>query len=211
MKVLRSCFFAGLMTVGALSAQAAVIPLSSFDGSETVIDFNGAPIGTFSGDFVTPDVTIQPGAGSYMFQSGGGSLLGTTGAAFNTHNVMSNLNQDITLFFGNAISRFGMNFGTGKGVATLSAVVNAYDINGGLVESLTFPNFENAFVGFDFSTSVSKIVIDRTDENGPNAGYFTFLDDVRFVKASSVPESSSFMLLMLGLMGVGVARRRKTA
>lgn len=211
MKALRSCLLAGLMSVGALSAEAAVIPLSSFTGSEAVVDFNAAAPGTFNGSYVASGVTIQAGSGSYMFQQGTGWLLGTTGTAFNTYSLYPSPNNDITMLFDSSISRFGMNFGTGAGVAFLSAVVKAYDGVGNLVDSATFTNFENAFVGFDFSSAVSKVVIDRTDDTSEYAGYFTFLDDVRFVKSASVPESSSLVLLMMGLLGVAAARLRKAA
>jgi hypothetical protein len=211
MKVLRSCFLVGLLSLSALSSHAAVIPLSSFDGSETVVDFNTAPMGTFDGDYTRSNVVFQSGSGSYMFQFGSGGLLGTSGAAFNTYSMLPHPNHDITMLFGDSISRFGMNFGTGSGVAFLSAVVNAYDSVGNLVDSATFTHFENAFVGFDFSTAVSKVVIDRTDENTEYAGYFTFLDNVRFVKSASVPESSSVALLIMGLLGVAAARLRRTA
>lgn len=204
MKVLRSCFFAGLMCVGSFGAQAAVIPLSSFDGSETVIDFNSESTGTFTGVFAASGVSFQTESGSYMFQSGGGSLLGTSGTALNTYSLYPDLKNDLTIVFGSSIARFGMNFGTGTGVS-LSAVVSAYDGTGSLVESVSFTNFENAFLGFDFSSSVSKIVIDRTD----GSGYFTFIDDVRFGGTTSVPESSSLALLLLGLAGLFGARARK--
>lgn len=207
MKALRSCFFASLLAIGSFGAQAAVIPLSSFDGSETVIDFNSESAGSFTGPFVTYGVSFQAASGAYMFQPGGGSLLGTGGAAFNTNGLFPNPNNDLTLLFGSAISRFGMNFGTGSGVSLLSAVVSAYDGSGSLVESASFTNFENAFLGFDFSAPVSKIVIDRTD----GSGYFTFIDNVRFVKSTPVPESSSLALLLAGLVGLFGIRKRKNA
>ncbi|MFO1390521.1 hypothetical protein [Cellvibrio sp.] len=206
MKTIHWLFLTGLL-VASLSARAAVIPLSSFDGSETVVDFDNVSVGVFSGTYKNSGVIFSTESGSYIFQNTGW-LLGTSGYAFNSFGLYPDAKNDIELSFGSAITRFGMNFGNGAG-SQLSAVVSAYDGSGNLVESLSFTDFDNAFVGFDFSSAVSKIIIDRTD----GTDYFTFLDDVRFAPSISVavPESSSLVLALIGLIGLVGLRMRKSA
>jgi hypothetical protein len=83
--------------------------------------------------------------------------------------------------------------------------VTAYDGVGNKVESVSFVDFDNGFVGFDFSSGVSKVIIKRTD----GTDYFTFLDDIRFIRSVTVPESSTFILIMLGFAAIVCTRSRK--
>ena len=204
MNHLRKLIATALLTTCALNTNASIVDLSAFDGSESVIDFNSEATGSFSGSFSTQGVTFQPESDSYMFQSGGGYLIGSIGTALNTVGSSSGFN-DLTLLFSSSISKFGMRFGTGAGAGPLSAVVSAYDNNGIFIESTTLASFENAFIGFDFSSSASKIVIDRTD----STGYFTFIDDVRFVKSVETPEPSSLGIFGAAVLALALVRRRK--
>ncbi len=208
MNRLRKLIATALLTTCALNTNASIVDLSAFDGSESLIDFNSEATGSFSGSFSTQGVTFQPefqsGSDSYMLQSGGGSLIGSSGTALNTVGSSIGFN-DLTLLFNNSISKFGMRFGTGTGIGPLSATVSAYDNNGIFIESTTLASFDNAFVGFDFSSSASKIVIDRTD----STGYFTFIDDVRFVKSVETPEPSSLGIFGAAVLALALARRRK--
>lgn len=203
MKTLRHLFVAAVLATGAISAQATVIPLSAFSGSENLINFNSQAPGTISGPFTTQGVTFVAQSGQIMFQSSGGSVIGTTGAALNTSNTTAN--SDLTLNFATGISRVGFNFGTCSSCGPLSANVIAYDSANNVVESLAFPSLHNSFVGFDFATSVSKVVIDRTDATT----FFTFIDDVRFINGGSVPEPSSVALMAIAALAAAFAARRR--
>ena len=80
-----------------LGARASVITLAQFDGTESLVNFNSAPIGVFSGPYVAAGVTLTAASGGYWFQAGSGSVvLGTTGTAFNTDGGIGE-QQDVTL------------------------------------------------------------------------------------------------------------------
>lgn len=203
MKAIHWLFFTSLI-IASIDARSAVIPLANFDGSESIVDFNAVSPGVYGGAYVTSGVSFEAESGSYIFQNTGW-LLGTSGYAFNTYGPYPDAKNDITINFGHSITRFGMNIGNGSG-SQLSGVISAYDGLGNLVESFSLPNFDNAFVGFDFATAVKKVVFDRTD----GSDSFTFLDDVRFVPSASfaVPEASSLVLMLLGLAGIVGLRGR---
>ncbi len=204
MRTLKTLLASSALAAACFSAGATPLTLVDFDGSETLVDFNSAPVGSFVGPFSAMGVTLTAQSGQYMFQAGGGGLLGTSGAAYNTNS--SSGNGDVTISFATAISRFGMNFGTGATLGPLSAEVRAYDSANNLVESLTFASFGNAFAGFDFASAVTTVVIDRTDATN----YFTFVDNVRFDTAT-VPEPTSILLLGIAALAAGAARRRRGA
>lgn len=189
------------LTLGAGTAEAVPIGLGGFDGTETLVDFNAATIGNFLGSYTAPGITVTPESGAWMIQSGGGGIIGTTGAAFNSNSGVGN--GDVTITFDNPVSRFGMVFGTSID-ATLSAVVAAFDSSNVLVETQSFPSFSNTFVGFQFSTAVTSILIDRTD----STTRFTFVDDIRYLASvESAPEPSALALLATGLLGFAWRRR----
>ena len=204
MKILRSfTSFAALLAVS-LTAHATVLTLGDFNGSETLIDFDNEAPGVYDGPFTSGGLTIN--SPIYGINPDTGSLIGTSGQAFNNYDAGDG-DLDITLVFDTAISRFGMNFGTCEGCAILSANVTAYDALGAIVEALSFTDFSNSFVGFDFATAVSMIVIDRLDADGS----FTFIDDIRIGGDSNpVPEPGSLALIGLASLGGLLARRTQT-
>lgn len=202
MRTLKHLLTATALAAAGFGACATPLALVDFDGSETLVDFNSAPTGSFFGAYSAMGVTLTAESGQYMFQAGGGGLLGTSGTAYNTNSASGN--ADVTFSFANAISRFGVNFGTAAYLGPLSAEVRAYDSANNLVEAMSFASFGNAFVGFDFASAVTTVVIDRTDATS----YFTFVDDVRF-EAASVPEPTSMFLLGVAALAAGAARRRK--
>lgn len=203
MKTLSTLLATALLATASLAAQATPLSLINFDGTESIITFNAEPSGNITGPVTYQGVTFTAQAGGFMIQSTGGSVIGTTGAALNTNSA--NGDMDMTLSFATGISRFGMNFGTCDGCNTLSATVTAYDASNLIVESISLSSFQNSFVGFDFASSVSKIVIDRTD----TLSNFTFIDDVRFKEGGQVPEPASLALIGMGALAVALARRRK--
>lgn len=180
------------LVLGARGASAVPIDLDDFDGSEALVDFNAEPTGVFFGSFTAPGITVTPEAGKWAIFAGSGFVIGTTGAAFNAVNDVGN--ADVTFTFDDPVSRFGVVFGSAS--LSLSAVVSAFDGSGTLVESQSFPSLRATFAGFQFSSPVSRVLIDRTDD----LPFFTFVDDIRYLKAESIPEPSLVPLLATGLL-----------
>lgn len=206
MKSFRALLVAASLLSSSIGAAAAPLSLNQFDGTESLIDFNALPGASGNGPVTFQGVTFTAQSNKWMVQPAGGSIIGTSGGAFNTDSYADN--ADLTLTFETSISRFGMNFGTSTGLTFLSAIVTAYEANGAVVESLTLQLFDNSFVGFDFNAFVSKIVIDRIDRRDQ----YTFIDDVRFVSndiAEELPEPGSIVLICVGALAGVLARRRR--
>lgn len=198
---------AGLVLSASGFANASLINISDFDGSEQLFDFNSeTPTGTtpVTGAFTTDDFSIQSISDQYLLQSGGGSVLGTSGTAYNTYGNAGN--GDATILFDSAVSMFGMKFGT-SGQISLSATISAFDEYDNLLEQITFPDFNNTFVGFSSSIGIKSISIDRTD----NTFYFTFIDDIRYLSMTNtqIPEPSTLAIFGLGIMGLSYRKSKK--
>ncbi len=203
MKIFCTLLATALLAAAPVVAQATPLNLIDFEGTESIMTFDDGPSGPITGPLTYQGVTFTAESGHLLRQLYGGSVIGTTGIALNTINGPGN--ADMTLNFATGISRFGMNFGTCD-TCHLSATITAYDASNLIVESMNLPSVTNSFVGFDFSSSVSKIFIDRTDADA--IGYFTFIDDVRFKEGGQVPEPASLALLSIGALVIALARRR---
>ncbi|MCC6611493.1 MAG: PEP-CTERM sorting domain-containing protein [Burkholderiales bacterium] len=181
-------------------------------GSINLINFESAPLGTFSSLLIAPGVTASglgyTGAATHSIRAGDrcGSVCGfnTTSAGRLYLDVDANF---ITLSFATPISAFGVYI---TGLQLEGETVN---FNDGTSQTLTLTNFGSGaqFFGFtDAGNLISSIVIDTRNPSN-TLGDFIGLDDIRYVTAStsSVPEPGTLALLGLGLAGFAASRRRR--
>ena len=181
-------------------------------GTVNLINFESAPLGTFSSLVIAPGVTASglgyTGSATHSIAAGQrcGSVCG-----FNT-TVGGNKYLDIdanfiTLTFATGIQAFGAYI---TGLQLNSEVVT---FNDGTSQTITLTNYGSGaqFFGFtDAGKSITSIVLDTRNPSNL-LGDFIGLDDVRYVNVPSVPEPSTYALLALGLAGIAAqaSRRRK--
>lgn len=212
---MKRWFVVFLLTAFASTSHAVPISLADFDGSETLFDFNqltpipsGSPA---SGAFISNDFSIVSASGQYLLQPFGGTVVGSSSVAYNTLHG-SIIETDVDIIFAASVSKFGMLFGNSNaGSTSLSGTVSAYDMFDVLVESITFTNIKNMFVGFNFSTEVKSISIDRTDTQGR----YTFIDDIRYLSSTgsssatgNVPVPSTLLLMLTAAFSLARLRRQ---
>ncbi len=190
-----------LLSVG--TANAGIIELGDFSGSETVIDFNAISN--------TESVANQYSVDGVLFS---GALLGMTNsgdtALFNGSTIASNWNysgggntgqswsatfdsvQNLFGFFSETNSSDDVTIEAYLGTA-LIGTVNFLNPNG------TYPDF----LGFGDSGGFDSITVTIAK----NANGFFAMDDLRF-ESLRIPEPGSLALLCLGIAGVGFSRKK---
>ena len=234
---LNQIAFAGLLALAASGVQAAPVVFGAGDAGTSVgsatpnsdaaaaafdaaagalgtiqlIDFESAPVGTFSSLSIAPGVTASgvgyTGAATHSISIGGrcGSVCG-----FNTTDV-GRLYLDIdanflTLTFASPIQAFGAYI---TGIQAAGETVNFSD---GTSQTLELPNLGSGaeFFGFtDAGKTISSIVFDTRNPSN-SLGDFIGLDDIRYVSSGAVvPEPGTLALLGLRFAGLA-ARRRKS-
>lgn len=192
------------------AANATIITLSEFDGTEMLFDFEDVtpPEGIEREEiFTAADFSIESISGVYMLQSSAGSLIGGEGAAFNTRGEPDFIGNDARIVFNNTVSVFGMLFGTAGDISVLAGTVSSFDIDGNLIDQFTFSDFSNGFVGFASTAGIKSIFVDRTD----GLGWFTFIDDIRYksnmTDPTRVPEPLSFSIFGIALLALLKSKR----
>lgn len=203
MKKLVLATLATMGVLGGTAAEAAFISnATGLTGSFTTQNFEtNAGANTLAG---SQFAGLTFSAGTYVNYAHSGGFTNMSGASIaNFAGTGTNCCTDGTSFtFSSVMSDAAFAFVSNYQTTTFAAY-----LNGGLVESHTVnTNYDGTFYGFS-GISFDRIVITAT---GSNDAYL--LDRLQYRGApNSVPEPGTLALLGLGLAGVGLTRRRRTA
>jgi hypothetical protein len=186
---------------------------SSFDtaasslGSINVIDFESAPLGSFTNLVVAPGVTIDGSDYGANPQSILNTPVGTPDSLYGYNTTLggdtflSLYGGSVTFSFAPSVIAFGAYF-SGLQVASQTITYTS-----GNTETVYLPTLDGgiAFVGFtDANASIASITINALND-------ITGIDDVRYVTGDTnrVPDASATLpLLGLALASLAILRRR---
>ncbi len=164
--------------------------IETFDGLTT-----GGTNFTFPGFSLTSTQTVT-------VQSGGGNCQYTPPSSTTDKCMVTSGLQTFT--FNNVVSAFGLVYGAANNPHTMTA----YDISGGVLDSLVIPD-QVSTIPFPYSgfygiaaSGIKSFTINITDPS--------VYDDLHYVTGDrqQIPTPTTLALLSLGMIGVGIGRRK---
>lgn len=202
-------------------SEASVIGQDGFSGAEYLVTWEGVSASGSSISYqhtnAVNEITLRDtnlevisGAG-YLFDNIAGASLGSS---VRDSNGDAFLALDLPEFTRipppiEGVNRVG-GLLSADGDPSTQWLITTYDLLGNPLESATFSQpvvGDAVFFGFESSVRMGRVTIDKI---AGSAGYYTFIDDIRWESASVIPVPAAVWLFGTGLLGIiGYSKRKK--